>query len=310
MLTTIDESKILFEWDLQNIDKSQEMICSPEFSFQGYQLFIKLRKNHGETNHGCYLKSVEKVDNPLKLHSRIDLVKRIDNTVTGSNQLSRDMRRLNEGWGKGNWIDTSTIQDHILKVKMWTSAYDFEYDFIDIKNTRPSFKPKSFLCGEYKLRIVLKKNEEGTMYNCFFKDVDSAISDKVYFQVDLFKRSDNTRVKSGKCEFTFNSEAEQGIMNWVDVESIRDYIIKVKVSTFKPFSDFVEKPDIFESVGILLFKKTSSNLSFLVGDEVVFIIQDVLTSRSDYFRAMLEGSFKESMVPMIEAILAIIIYII
>jgi hypothetical protein len=45
-------------------------------------------------------------------------------------------------------------------------------------------------------------------------------------------------------------------------------------------------------------KKTSSNLSFMVGEEVVFVLQDILTSRSDYFRAMLEGSFKEAQVPM------------
>jgi hypothetical protein len=71
------------------------------------------------------------------------------------------------------------------------------------------------------------------------------------------------------------------------------------VLIYKPFSDFVEKPIGFEGgLGILLFKKKSSNLSFQIGDEVVFVLQDILTSRNEYFRAMLEGSFKEAQVPM------------
>jgi hypothetical protein len=41
-----------------------------------------------------------------------------------------------------------------------------------------------------------------------------------------------------------------------------------------------------------------SNLSFKVGEEVVYVIHGILTSRSDFFRAMLEGSFKEAQVPM------------
>jgi hypothetical protein len=37
-----------------------------------------------------------------------------------------------------------------------------------------------------------------------------------------------------------------------------------------------------------------SNLSFKVGDEVVFVLHKLLTSRSEYFRKMLEGSFPVS----------------
>jgi hypothetical protein len=70
------------------------------------------------------------------------------------------------------------------------------------------------------------------------------------------------------------------------------------VLIIKPFSDFVVKPIEFENVGFLLFNRTESNLSFLVGEEVVFVLQTILTSRSEYFRAMLDGSFKEAQVPM------------
>jgi hypothetical protein len=41
-----------------------------------------------------------------------------------------------------------------------------------------------------------------------------------------------------------------------------------------------------------------SNLSFKVCEEVVYVLHGILTTRSDYFRAMLEGSFKEAHVPM------------
>jgi hypothetical protein len=106
--------------------------------------------------------------------------------------------------------------------------------------------------------------------------------------------------KHNKRDLTFkNTDSAKGFEDWFDVESLRDHALKVKVLMLKPFSDFVEKPIGFESgVGILLFKKMSSNLSFLIGEEIVYAIHDILTSRCDYFRAMLEGSFKEAQVPM------------
>jgi hypothetical protein len=150
-----------------------------------------------------------------------------------------------------------------------------------------------------ELRISLKKSEGGTKYGCYLEDFDAAISSKTYFQVDLFKRLDDTLVKSERCEFSFNKTGvEQGLVNWADVETIRNHIIKVKVWMIKSFSNVVEKPIGFESHGYFLFNKMGSNLSFLVEDEIVYVLHTILTSRSDYFRAMLEGSFKEAQVPM------------
>jgi hypothetical protein len=77
-----------------------------------------------------------------------------------------------------------------------------------------------------------------------------------------------------------------------------DNVIKVKIWVDKSFSDFVVKPEGFESHRSLLFKKVLSNLSFIVGGEVVYVLHGPLTSKCDYFRAMLEGSFKEAQVPM------------
>jgi hypothetical protein len=299
MLKSVDESEFLFKWDLQNIDISQTDISSPEFSFQGSKYYILLRKREGETNYTCFLKSVETLNKSGSLHFRFDLVKRLDNTITRSFQGQRDMKELFDGWGPVKWIDPATIRDHILNVEIWTSEYDFENDLENINVASSSFSMNFFHCGENKLRVLLKKNEGGAKYDCLFVDVDSAISSKVYFQVDLFKRLDNRLIKTDKCEFFFNkTNAGLGLKDWFDVETIREYVLKVKVLIFNPFSEFVEKPIGFETLGSLLFKKTSSNLSFLVGEEVVFIVQDILTSRSVYFRAMLEGSFKEAQVPM------------
>jgi hypothetical protein len=123
----------------------------------------------------------------------------------------------------------------------------------------------------------------------------------VCLQVDLFESMDNTLEKSDKQEFALDAGAtgaEQGFEDWFEVDSIRYHVLKVKVLYITRTSEFVEKPIGFECHGSLLFKKICSNLSFLVGDEVIPVLQGILTSRSDYFRAMLEGSFKEAQVPM------------
>lgn len=67
---------------------------------------------------------------------------------------------------------------------------------------------------------------------------------------------------------------------------------------YERFSDFVDKSDLFDDLGSMLFKKMCSNLSFKIEDEVIYVVHGILTSRSDYFRAMLEGSFREAQAPM------------
>jgi hypothetical protein len=298
MLTSVDESEILFEWDLQNIDLSQVLI-SPEFSFQESKYYIHLCKKEVDINYACALQSVETLGKPGKNHFRFDLVKRLDNAVVKSYQTQRDLKELHKGWGPVKWIDPVTIHDHILKVKIWTSEYHFENDLENINVASSSFALHFFIIGDNELLVRFKKNEGGSKYDCLLKDANSAISSKVRFQVDLFAKLDNRLVKSDKCEFFFNkTDVGRGFEDWFDVDTIRDHILKGKVLIYKPFSDFVESPAGFETHGSLLFEKTSSNLSFLVGDKVVHALQSILTSRSDYFRAMLEGSFVEAQVPM------------
>jgi hypothetical protein len=291
MMTAVDGSVSLFDWDLQNIDLSQTDISSPEFSFQDSKFYVRLRKKEGAVNYGCALYSFETLSKPGKIHYRYDLVKRMDNTITLSFQHHRELKMLRRGVGVcrvAGVFDPATIQDHILKIKMWSSEYEFEYDMKDFDINNPSF-PYPICIDGNKLRVLLKKKEGGEKYDILFKDYDSSFSNKMYFQVDLFRR-DNRFVKSDKFGCSFDQMSEcQGVADWIDVDSIRDHVLKVKVGISNPFSDFVEKPIGFDDYRNLLFKKMSSNLSFLVGDEVVFVLRDILTclkvpSRKPTFR--------------------------
>jgi hypothetical protein len=74
--------------------------------------------------------------------------------------------------------------------------------------------------------------------------------------------------------------------------------LKAKFWVDRTFSDFVEKPASFEVYPSLLFERSLRNLSFKVGGEVIYVLQGILTSRCQYFKTMLGGSFTESKVPM------------
>lgn len=56
---------------------------------------------------------------------------------------------------------------------------------------------------------------------------------------------------------------------------------------------FVDRPAGFNDLGLLFLDKTNSNASFKVGSEIVYVLHGILTSRSTYFKEMLEGSFKD-----------------
>jgi hypothetical protein len=88
------------------------------------------------------------------------------------------------------------------------------------------------------------------------------------------------------------------VKDLIDPLSIKDCILNVKLWNSNTFSDFVEKPVAFVDHSNILFKKSSCNTSFKVKGEVVYVLSTILTSRSDYFRAMLEGSFKEAANPL------------
>jgi hypothetical protein len=184
------------------------------------------------------------------------------------------------------------------------SDYDFIHDLKDFDITKSSVDLPQFSAQGYNFYICVKKNERGPQrsgyrYGCYLHAVNSyAISPgSIHFRFDLVKKLDNRVVKSSECEKVFyKSGSGFGPPNWISPATILDHVLKVKIC--KNFSDFVVKPFSFEAHKSFLFEKTRSNFSFKVGDEVVYAIYGILTERSDYFRAMLEGSFKEAHVPM------------
>jgi hypothetical protein len=199
MPTALDGSEVLFEWDLQNINNIQNFISSSQFSFQDIKYYVLLEKNKGSTRqgyYGCALYSVEPSSKPGIIHFRFDLVKRLDNSITLYYQSQREKKLLHGGVGKcHDWVDNVTIQDHILKIKMWTSEYDFEYDLEYINIDNPSFLDPFYVDGN-KLCVFLKKNGGGEKYDIMLNDVCSTISSRVRFQVDLYARLDNSLVKT------------------------------------------------------------------------------------------------------------------
>jgi hypothetical protein len=230
----VNGSEFLFEWDLQNIDLSPAEIFSPEFSFQGSKFYILLQN---KTRYGCFLRSVETSSRHGGIHFRFDLVKRLDNAITILFQGRSEFKELRRGRGVPDRIDPATIQDHILNVKIWTSEYDFVFNLEHINITVPSFSLPFFFIGGIKLYVFLKMSDDGSKYGCYLINCDSAISSKVQFQVDLFERFDNRLIESDKLECAFDkTNVGQGFKDWVDVETIRDHIIKVNVLPLLPVS--------------------------------------------------------------------------
>jgi hypothetical protein len=180
------------------------------------------------------------------------------------------------------------------------SEFLFEWDLQNIDLSQADIFSPEFSFQGSKFNLSLQKKKGSKKYGCFIETVEPLSKPGViHYQFDLVKKLDNAVVKSHQGQRDLKElHRGRGKAEWIKLATIREHVLKVKMLLFKPFSDFVKKPIAFENAGFLLFKKKSSNLSFLVGGKVVFVIQDILTSRNEYFRAMLEGSFKEAQVPM------------
>jgi hypothetical protein len=160
----------------------------------------------------------------------------------------------------------------------------------------------TFSVGGSKFYLYLEKIVGESNYGChlFSADSSAVFPGTIHFQFDLVKKLNNRIGKTSTCDYMlYNTPLGYGPSRWIAQRTIHDHILKVKVWIDKSFSDFVEKPDTFVLYPVdLLLNNTFSNFSFKVGDDVVYVLYGILTSRSDYFRAMLEGSFKEAQVPI------------
>jgi hypothetical protein len=66
------------------------------------------------------------------------------------------MNELHRVLGVGDWVDPATSQDHILKVKLWTS--DFEFDLKLMNTTTTAYSLPLFRFEGNEFRVYLKKN--------------------------------------------------------------------------------------------------------------------------------------------------------
>jgi hypothetical protein len=188
-----------------------------------------------------------------------------------------------------------------MPVKGDSTSYVFEWDLKDIDISQTQVSLPNFLINGESFYVIFRIKDGNSSYGCYLHHIDSSFSfpGPLFFQFDLVNRQDNQVVQTGKWDWIFyKNQHGYGLPSWIAPLTMRDHVFKVKVSIDKTFSDFVHIPGGFDTMRLLLFDKLCSNFSFKVGNEVVYVLHRVLTERSDYFRAMLMGSFIEAAVPI------------
>jgi hypothetical protein len=170
-----------------------------------------------------------------------------------------------------------------------SSGYVLEWNLrtIDLSKTY-IFSPRfSFYGIQWQVTLV-KASGKGKLGIYLNSVPRKSFPGTIRFQFDLMERIDHRIGKSVDWSTSmYNVYRGLGISSWIDRGTIRDHILKVKMWIGKSFSDFAKKPDSFYDHRSILFVKGSSDFSFRVQDEVVYVVRYILTCRSDYFRAML-----------------------
>jgi hypothetical protein len=161
---------------------------------------------------------------------------------------------------------------------------------VDI-SLQEAFFPEFSIAGN-SFYIQLKKYDGGTRYGCFLHCVDSSaiFPGTLYFRFELVAEDQVAISATCKNEF-YKGASVYGRLDFNEQEKIRFYILKCKIWAESTFSDFVEKPAGFENMNIS--GKTSSNGSFKVGDDIVYVIYERVSSRA-YFRELLEEYFRDA----------------
>jgi hypothetical protein len=170
--------------------------------------------------------------------------------------------------------------------------YAFEWDLKGLDLTKTDVDSHNFSIESNKLYINLKI-EGGANYDCHLHALDGKFPGTVRFRLELVKKMHTiTSQPTFNVISSYQSKSgdENGVKDWIDQATIRDHVIRVKVWIVKAFSDFVKKPLDFESFRSLLLDELSSNLSYKVGDEVVYAIHRILSTRSEYFRDIIANT--------------------
>lgn len=167
-------------------------------------------------------------------------------------------------------------------------GYAFEWDLFDKpESISIHYSPTTFSVSGNKFSLMLEKKEEDSNYGCFLCTIDPSFIFPGSIRYKFVLCVDNQTLKSHTYEDQFyKSRYGLGPFNFIDLNSKSTLKIKIWIET--SFSDFVEKPPDFRNIGSLLFDKVLSNMSFKVGEEVVYVIRGLLTTKSEYFRALLQ----------------------
>ena len=231
---TVD-NEYAYEWDLKEVDISQTDIDSPEFSFNDIKFVLNLKKNQGKPNYGGYLKAIDPADSPLTIHFRLEVITKTDNIICKTYQLTFPLSQISTDLGFNNLINPTTISEHILKIKIWTSPYDVEHLFF-ISEDKVDLYPSSIYTKNGSLvGVKLVKNEDGSKYEVLFVDDNSTISNTQHFQMDIFTRVGNLLMRSFDCQIKFDkSKTPKSSGLYLDAATLREYISRLKCAISYP----------------------------------------------------------------------------
>jgi hypothetical protein len=148
----------------------------------------------------------------------------------------------------------------------------------------------------------IRKREGDLKFGCFLFPVIPATDSggfpgNIAYRFDLVKRSVNRVVQTCRYVYLFDSSNGFGRGDWIDPATIQDHILKVKIC--RAFSQFVKKPSSFDVYSrTLLSDKLNSNISFKIGSEVVYALYGLLSSRSHFFRKILDDFNKDASIQL------------
>jgi hypothetical protein len=150
--------------------------------------------------------------------------------------------------------------------------------------------------------VSIQKREGDSKFGCFLVPVIPATASggfpgNIAYRFELVKRSENRVVQTWRSVYLFDSSDGWGLWDWIDPATIQDHILKLKIRI--SFSKFVKRPSSFEVHSrTLLSDKLNSNISFKVGDEVVYALYGLLSSRSHFFRKILDDFYKDASIQL------------
>jgi hypothetical protein len=124
-----------------------------------------------------------------------------------------------------------------------TGEYVFEWDLKDVDISKTTVDSPSFSEEGNTLFIKLEKGHGQTKYKSFTSDVKTPFlfPGLIYCQFDLVSRLDNQIVLSRVIQSVYyKTDDIGGVWDWIDPETIRDHILKVKISPERTLSDFME----------------------------------------------------------------------